>query len=941
MKTKRLTALLTSLVMALTILGGTAVFAESETSTIQLSEKNYFKLQGIDKHQPRVGCGNVITEEEFEAATLGLKFSLSDITDADFIKSATLNVTINQIHPYITNVTQIKGNYQPQYDEWSYDAATDKSTYVGENYVYNTYLYPMTTDWTVGAAVTNDNGDYLYEPWTKDVSEYIGYPNTENLAALAHSSQTATGNRQKLTFTYDITSDIKAKKTQGSANVAYTLINRRNGANGGVWYNEYNCLDGSQSSAEIVIETMSSSEILAALNAITNPQSELIAKYMKAILGEGWTDYVRYEALSENGKAIVNTMLTEADLTTTAVLKTTLNSSIEAYLSGEYVEETEKDGVYSVYNGDFGYFQIKSGKTGQWRVGLDSSNGIDAVTLGMKFDISDIKDTSVIKSAKVIVNAREKNPGTLPYTYRTDLYPMTTDWTFGETTGTDVSAVSPWSKTLTEYTGYPNKTDLMKITSCDKDAVAANADISFEYDVTADIKDKISQNISETAYAMAVKRASDDISWDEKHTLNAQVNEGANVTLVVEKYTDSILLSKLNEAENFEAGLKTILGENDRSFKAFAALSENEKASVAAIISQSEFTTVKALKASLESECAKYAGKTLTYKGEKGYFDKNQGRNGENSQFRIGINKSGIDNTVVLGTKFDLTELAGTDYIKKATLSVSMTQMDPESERYTYMTNLYSMSSVWPEANNAWDGAQTGIENTFPNTAGLSVIGKSNDIATAKDEWLNFSFDVTADVLSKIQSGESAAAYALENVRPSYIHPSWKQDDCLNGQSAQVKLIIDTLTEDEILAKYNAAENKEEAVKVVINTENIYTALPIATIVSELNATYETYENLVNAIKGLYYTRIENVTDAASLVVNKTDADLSAVIFAAAYKGNRLVDIVTADKAVLSAGESYTFSYDFGGKDFDTINVFVWDSLSSIKPYCAQGIYTK
>ncbi len=175
----------------------------------------------------------------------------------------------------------------------------------------------------------------------------------------------------------------------------------------------------------------------------------------------------------------------------------------------------------------------------QWRVGIGDgklTDEIDSVSVGMKFSLAELDTAAFVKNANVILKIAQIKPYMAGDTilgeviaenwvYKTSLFPMTTDWTYGEPVKKDGTIrYYPWAKEYTEYTGYPNVEGIEKIAYCERTATGAGKQLEFSYDVTSDIIIKAMNNAEETAYIVSNPRFGNTgtASWDEGNCLNGQ-----------------------------------------------------------------------------------------------------------------------------------------------------------------------------------------------------------------------------------------------------------------------------------------------------------------------------------------------------------------------------------------------------------------------------------
>lgn len=175
----------------------------------------------------------------------------------------------------------------------------------------------------------------------------------------------------------------------------------------------------------------------------------------------------------------------------------------------------------------------------QWRVGIGDgklTDEIDSVSVGMKFSLAELDTAAFVKNANVILKIAQIKPYMAGDTilgeviaenwvYKTSLFPMTTDWTYGEPVKKDGTIrYYPWAKEYTEYTGYPNVEGIEKIAYCERTAMGAGKQLEFSYDVTSDIIIKAMNNAEETAYIVSNPRFGNTgtASWDEGNCLNGQ-----------------------------------------------------------------------------------------------------------------------------------------------------------------------------------------------------------------------------------------------------------------------------------------------------------------------------------------------------------------------------------------------------------------------------------
>lgn len=175
----------------------------------------------------------------------------------------------------------------------------------------------------------------------------------------------------------------------------------------------------------------------------------------------------------------------------------------------------------------------------QWRVGIGDgklTDEIDSVSVGMKFSLAELDTAAFVKNANVILKIAQIKPYMAGDTilgeaiaenwvYKTSLFPMTTDWTYGEPVKKDGAIrYYPWAKEYTEYTGYPNVEGIEKIAYCERTATGAGKQLEFSYDVTSDIIIKAMNNAEETAYIVSNPRFGNTgtASWDEGNCLNGQ-----------------------------------------------------------------------------------------------------------------------------------------------------------------------------------------------------------------------------------------------------------------------------------------------------------------------------------------------------------------------------------------------------------------------------------
>lgn len=288
---KRLLAILSS---AAIMLGGCASFtASAEGSPLALTavEKAPFvqnnQIKGKCPSQPRIGIGNTTRADELDNVGIGMRFSFSDLDETKFIKNANVILNINQIKPYMAGDT-VNG------------------TAITENWVYKTSLYPMTADWSqeLGEAQNDKDGNLQGYPWVKDITEYEGYPNIDNMAKIAYCERTATGPRQRLEFSYDVTSDIIIKAQNGIAETAYFVANPRFGNDGGVWWDEYNCLDLSQSDISMNIEYCENDDEISSTVKYISLMGDYGKAYMERILNYFASDSAYFELSEENKEAV-------------------------------------------------------------------------------------------------------------------------------------------------------------------------------------------------------------------------------------------------------------------------------------------------------------------------------------------------------------------------------------------------------------------------------------------------------------------------------------------------------------------------------------------------------------------------------------------------------------------------------------------------------------
>ncbi len=186
------------------------------------------------------------------------------------------------------------------------------------------------------------------------------------------------------------------------------------------------------------------------------------------------------------------------------------------------------------------FSQIKGKCTkNQWRVGIGDgklTDELDSVSVGMKFSLAELDTAAFVKNANVILKIAQIKPYMAGDTilgeviaenwvYKTSLFPMTTDWTYGEPVKKDGTIqYYPWAKEYTEYTGYPNVEGIEKIAYCERTATGAGKQLEFSYDVTSDIIIKAMNNAEETAYIVSNPRFGNTgtASWDEGNCLNGQ-----------------------------------------------------------------------------------------------------------------------------------------------------------------------------------------------------------------------------------------------------------------------------------------------------------------------------------------------------------------------------------------------------------------------------------
>lgn len=184
------------------------------------------------------------------------------------------------------------------------------------------------------------------------------------------------------------------------------------------------------------------------------------------------------------------------------------------------------------------FSQIKGKCTkNQWRVGIGDgklTDELDSVSVGMKFSLAELDTAAFVKNANVILKIAQIKPYMAGDTilgeviaenwvYKTSLFPMTTDWTYGEPVKKDGTIqYYPWAKEYTEYTGYPNVEGIEKIAYCERTATGAGKQLEFSYDVTSDIIIKAMNNAEETAYIVSNPRFGNTgtASWDEGNCLN-------------------------------------------------------------------------------------------------------------------------------------------------------------------------------------------------------------------------------------------------------------------------------------------------------------------------------------------------------------------------------------------------------------------------------------
>ena len=956
MKTKRLTALLTSLVMTLTLLGGMTALADdtSAAKTIDASEKGIFLMDGSlkaykDFNRTTVGLNDASKlENELDSFVYGMSFTLSELPDIDFVKSVKLNISnVRPMNPFITgNTYNVNTNNQSQMnylathaEEWQYTAGETTATYNGASYTYSTYLYPM-ADWDLQAP------NEKFSQWADvDYSTYTGYPNT-NINYIDTWSKQASKDDTSYTLSYDVTADIKAKIADNKTTAAYVMASPRNGVNFGNNTFDYNCLKIQNATAQLSAEILSNDELLQKFGT-SDMTASAVGKYLDALFEDGDEVYKKYVALSEEGKAGVDSYLYLKSFSMLAELRTELNTAIENNLT-----EDDLEGYFKTVNAEFGAFNL-SGNYGDYRFGIDNKgDGFTSTNVfGTKFDISDIStdELSDIKSVKLAVLMRAQNYiNGIPC--NTAVYPMTTEWP---------AAQSAWSKALSEYTGYPNTAGIKKVDSdiVVNDTNNGNTILEFDYDVTADLKAKVTAGNNEVAYAMAVLDADPNRMLDYN-------SKKARAVLKIEKYTDLKLIREIKAADNFDLKLKNVFGTDDYTVKLYNSLSAADKETVKAIVKGGEYTTLYGFKTAIDTECAKFSEKNIVVnenKSERSYITSNKTwTNGNSSQFRIGFHDQAnsvnynFENRVTAGMKFDLSDFVKAEDIKNVSLVVETAVIEPLSEKSVYKADLYPMNTG--TVNTGWDVALdselTATEGLYPCLTNLEPVDSCTNLTYMYDtdnKWyknFSFKFDVTEDIKSKLAANGTTVAYALDNVR-SVLNNSGTATDCLNGTNTTAKLVV-TLnkTDADLLTAYNNASDKSEILTLIMRIEKISSDYTVDEIKANMAANYDSYEKLIAAIKAVREISISNVTGSNAVINYKLTAEIPVMIFAAAYKGKRLVDIKTDSISVLTSdgsanAKAYTFSYDFSSADYDTINVFVWDGIGSIKPYCPQGTYTK
>ncbi len=1019
MKSRKLISLLTLVVMTLSLFSSLAVMADDSAVTTLTAEVRassrylgYTYISGITNEQFRIGQYNDwfnqldnmtsgVTDKE--STTLNLKFDISEIVDAGFIKSATIKVKSKQIDPY----------YEGRTGTLYIDGVKTENVTIASDWVYNTDIYPMTADWSYGEAVTNpkNTDKKINFPWTKvdynlentstypDFSAYGNYyPNiysaeiidSDSVPAniITNSDGSKTGHQQDIYFEYDVTENLKAEKMAGNSSVAYAVVNNKRGNVGGATWEEMNNLstNNNATSATMTITTYTKEELLSLLNEMTDSANDSIPAYLQAILGNKDSSYKAYSALSKAGKAVINAAIVEAELTDADVLKTVIDEAVAAYFAGGNVDAEDKEGTKTVYSSsDWGHFTSDQGRSAQYRIGLVSLDGVTkAVTFGSKFVITNVPAASLIKSAKVSYTVYENNPvNPGNYTYKTNLYPMTTEWPEFISPVGDSNTYNAWLNTASSYDCYPNLSGLSALDSATAPSTARNAAVIFEYDVTEDLKAKKALDATEIAYTLGVERPGGYQYgvWSDDDCLIANSADGrfkATIILTVETYNEEYLIKNLDNVDDTDVlyeNLKAIIGASDSAVKAYNKLTDNGKEAVMVSLKTASYINSEELKAALENAIAEYLaspdcdkndkpGNTVLYSAiDYGSFTTTRGIEG---QYRIGMYPSSTLNSALesfaAGIKFNLGELADAEYIKDVELVFGTQEGNVKVNNLTYYTDVYPMTTQWPTGTKtvnsqiAFETAKEYIDyqyvsgsydytnwpeavseyTGYPNITVADIIDSTDVKSKDSKAYIDFSYNVTDDIKEKI-ANTSTVAYAI--ILNRYNNEAWWQDD--NGLTVQDrnehKLNVTYISDELILDKYNSSEDKEAVLANILKIEDYKKSLAASDIIGSLAETYSTYTDLITDIYALSEIEI-TASSSGYTIENKTSKNLPVYIFAAAYKGNKLVEAVTLDETSEIAGKaSATFSPVFTETDYDKAYIFCWDGSDTIKPYCENA----